>query len=69
MDVMQAIFHRRSIRRFDPRQIEEEALEPEMKAKLRLALLTPDAKKGTDRKAIQRPTVSDTNHTNRALMA
>lgn len=27
-------------RRFDPRQIEEEALEPEMKAKLRLALLT-----------------------------
>lgn len=40
MDVMQAIFHRRSIRWFDPRQIEEEALEPEMKAKLRLALLT-----------------------------
>ena len=40
MDVMQTIFHRRSIRRFDPRQIEEEALEPEMKAKLRLALLT-----------------------------
>ena len=40
MDMMQAIFHRRSIRRFDPRQIEEEALDPEMKAKLRLALLT-----------------------------